>query len=95
MNKYIFVAMILISTSALSQSPQLRSADGRYLGNLNSNQYDPNSVANPYGRYGSQYSPDSINNQYGRYGSPSGSESVNNPYAGGQYTPPPVYRYQY
>jgi hypothetical protein len=27
--------------------------DGTYLGRLNSNPYDPESVANPYGRYGS------------------------------------------
>lgn len=27
-----------------------------YLGNLSANPYDANSVANPYGRYGSQYS---------------------------------------
>lgn len=57
------------------------SPSGKYLGNLNTNQYDPNSVSNPYGRYGSPYSPDSITNPYGRYGSPYGSDSVNNPYA--------------
>ena len=39
-------------------------ATGKYLGNLNGNQYDPNSVNNPYGQYGSRYSPDSINNPY-------------------------------
>ena len=37
---------------------------GRYRGNLNNNQYDPNSISNPYGKYGSQYSPYSINNHY-------------------------------
>jgi hypothetical protein len=50
-----------------SNSPHIYAPNGRYLGNLNSNQYDPNSVSNPYGRYGSQYSPDSINNPYGQY----------------------------
>ena len=78
----IIVGLLLASTlSAMAQSPYLRSQDGKYLGNLNSNQYDPNSVANPYGRYGSRYSPDSINNPYGRYGSPYSSQSANNPYA--------------
>ncbi|SOD42715.1 hypothetical protein [Nitrosovibrio sp. Nv4] len=42
----------------------------KYLGNLSSNPYDPDSTSNPYGRYGSEYSQDSINNPYGQYGSP-------------------------
>lgn len=64
-------------------SPQLRSSDGegKYLGDLNSNRYDPNSVANPYGEYGSRYSPNSINNPYGKYGSQYSPYSANNPYA--------------
>ena len=56
-------------------------ATGKYLGNLNGNQYDPNSVNNPYGQYGSRYSPDSINNPYGQYGSRYSPDSPNNPYA--------------
>lgn len=62
-------------------SPQIYAPDGKYLGNLNSNRYDPNSVSNPYGQYGSRYSPDSINNPYGQYGNPYSPNSVNNPYA--------------
>lgn len=46
-----------------TNSPKIYE-NGRYMGNLNGNQYDPNSVSNPYGRYGSPYSPDSINNPY-------------------------------
>lgn len=61
--------------------------DGRYLGRLNSNPYDPESVANPYGQYGSRYSPNSINNPYGQYGSEYSSLSARNPYAS---TPPVV-----
>ena len=72
---------------AYSQSPQIFSPDGTYLGNLNSNRYDSNSVSNPYGRYGSQYSADSINNPYGQYGSPYSPNSANNPYASPQNTP--------
>ncbi|MDP4021911.1 hypothetical protein Q8W71_04670 [Methylobacterium sp. NEAU 140] len=49
--------------------------NGGYHGNANSNPYDPNSVSNPYGRYGNRYSPDSINNPYG----------AGNPYNGSQY----------
>ncbi len=56
-------------------------SSGKYLGNLNSNPYDPNSVSNPYGRYGSTYSSDSINNPYGKYGSPYSNSSPTNPYA--------------
>jgi hypothetical protein len=64
-------------------SPQLRSSDrqGKYLGNLNSNPFDPDSVSNPFGRYGSPYSPDSVNNPYGQYGSPYSPYSAWNPYA--------------
>lgn len=53
-------------------SPQIYQ-NGQYRGNLNGNRYDPNSISNPYGRYGNPYSLDSINNPYGAgnpYGSP-------------------------
>ncbi|MEC5383713.1 hypothetical protein VSX64_23475 [Aurantimonas sp. C2-6-R+9] len=65
-----------------STSPGLYTDEGQFRGNMNSNQYDPNSVANPYGRYGSQYSPDSINNPYGA-GSPYRPDSPSNPYGSG------------
>ncbi len=64
-----------------SVAPSLVGEDGTYLGALSSNRYDPNSVSNPYGRYGSPYSPDSVNNPYGRYGSPYSPHSATNPYA--------------
>ncbi len=63
-------------------SPKLYDSQGGYHGNLNANPYDPNSVANPYGRYGSQYSPDSINNPYGA-GSRYQQDSPTNPYGQG------------
>jgi hypothetical protein len=63
-------------------SPRAYDSQGNFRGNINSNPYDPNSVANPYGRYGSQYSPDSVNNPYGA-GSPYRSDSPNNPYGTG------------
>jgi hypothetical protein len=59
--------------------------DGTYLGRLNSNRYDPESVANPYARYGSPYSSESVNNPYGRYGSVYSELSPTNPYTS---TPP-------
>jgi len=45
-------------------SPIIIDQFGDYRGNLNGNKYDPNSISNPYGRYGSKYSPDSLNNPY-------------------------------
>jgi len=55
----------------------------RYLGTLSSNPYDPESISNPYGRFGSTYSPTSINNPYGSYGSPYSARSGTNPYTTG------------
>ena len=78
---------LLLAAPAFAESPYLVAPDGKYLGNLNANPYDPNSVSNPYGRYGSPYSPDSINNPYGQYGSPYSPNSANNPYATGADTP--------
>jgi hypothetical protein len=65
-------------------------ADGTYLGRLNANRYDPESVSNPNGTYGSKYSPTSINNPYSVHGSPYSSSSARNPYA----STPPVVVYQ-
>lgn len=53
-----------------SNSPKIIAPDGTYRGNLNSNEFDPNSIANPFGRYGSEFSPDSVNNPFGQYGNP-------------------------
>jgi hypothetical protein len=66
--------------------PSLVGADGTYLGVLSSNKYDPLSVSNPYGQYGSKYSATSINNPYSAYGSKYSTLSATNPYA----TAPPV-----
>ncbi len=81
----IFAGLALLFAGAVSaDSPYLVDQQtGKYLGNLNSNQFDPNSVSNPYGQFGSKYSPDSINNNLGTYGSPYSNSSVNNPYATG------------
>src|SRR5688572_7474890 len=68
--------------STLAGPPELvDQKTGKYLGNLSSNPYDPNSTSNPYGKYGSEYSPDSVNNPYGKYGSPYSPDSAKNPYA--------------
>ena len=81
MKTLLIAALIAVSGSAFANSPYLVSPDGTYLGNLNNNRYDPNSVSNPYGRYGSKYSSESINNPYSEYGSRYSNKSSNNPYA--------------
>ena len=78
------VTLILLFVSAVAHSASsilVNQETSRYLGNLNANQYDPDSVSNPYGRYGSQYSEDSINNPHGKYGSFQSNDSPNNSYA--------------
>ncbi len=62
--------------------PKLYDSEGNFRGNLNGNEYDPDSISNPYGRYGSEYSNDSINNPYGA-GSEYLDDSPNNPYGEG------------
>lgn len=76
-----FSNILFTQNNNLFESPKLYSKEGKYLGNVNKNPYDPNSISNPYGRYGSVYSSESINNPYGRYGSRYSSEGVTNPYS--------------
>ena len=69
---------IVCASPAMAQSPRIYAPDGTYLGNLNNNRFDPNSVSNPFGQYGSKFSPNSINNPFGQYGSPFSPNSVHN-----------------
>ena len=62
--------------------------DGQFLGKLCLNIYDPESILNNYGIYGSPYSAYSINNRYSMYGSQYSSLSPFNPYT---TTPPTCY----
>lgn len=80
------ILLAVLATPAAAAPPYLVSPDGKYLGTLSDNPYAPDSVSNPYGRYGNRFSPDSINNPYGRYGSRFSPDSPNNPYA----TSPPI-----
>ena len=85
MKKLLLMAVAMtplaFAAPAKAQSPMIFAPDGTYLGNLNNNQFDPNSVSNQFGRYGNPFSPDSINNQFGQYGNPFSPNSVRNPYA--------------
>jgi len=65
-----------------TEAPRLYDQQGNYRGKLNTNPYDPDSVSNPYGRYGNPYSADSLNNQFGA-GNPYSPSSPTNPYGRG------------
>lgn len=74
--------------SVAGHAQSIYSNGGHYLGEWTQNRFDPNSVSNPFGQYGSKYSSDSIFNAYGQYGSKYSTDSVFNPYT---VTPPKVY----
>jgi hypothetical protein len=92
MRKTPFILLLLLlSLSAFAISfSELRiiAADGTFLGTLNENRYDTNSIYNEYGTYGSPYSIQSIFNQYGSYGSDYSNLSPFNNYAN---NPPGLY----
>ena len=86
MKMIVALAAVVLATPAAAvdfrtgaNSPKIYAPDGTYLGNLNQNQFDPNSISNEFGRYGSKFSPDSVNNQFGKYGNPY-SPQYSNPY---------------
>lgn len=62
--------------------PKIVSPNGEFLGTVNSNKYDPKSISNPYGIYGSSYSSKSINNPNGKFGNPYSSNYTKNPLGG-------------
>lgn len=57
-------------------------SQGNFHGNINTNAFDPDSIHNPYGKYGSPYSTESIKNPYGA-GNPYSMDSPSNPYGQG------------
>lgn len=57
------------------------SCGGEFIGTMNSNEFDPDSCANPFSKCGNPFSPVSPNNPFGPYGNPYSPYSVNNPYA--------------
>jgi hypothetical protein len=75
------ISLFIITVASAAPPILIDQKTGKYLGNLSTNQNDPDSVSNPHGRYGSKDSEDSINNPDGKYGSPQSNDSLNNPYA--------------
>lgn len=66
---------------------QLRTPSGIFLGEVNRNKFDANSLVNPYGLYGNRFAAESIFNKFSQYGSPYGSESPYNKFS----TTPPMF----
>jgi hypothetical protein len=62
--------------------------DGQFLGILSLNKFNPESISNDFGLYGSRFSTTSIKNQFSTYGSPYSSLSPYNSYTS---TPPIIY----
>jgi hypothetical protein len=72
---------VSVANPYATAAPKIIATDGTYLGKLSANPYDPQSIANPYGKFGSPYSPTSVNNPYSIYGSPYSPVSPKNPFA--------------
>ena len=75
------ISLFIITVAGAAPPILIDQKTGKYLGNLSTNQNDPDSISNPNGRYGSKDSEDSINNLNGKYGSPQSNDNLNNPYA--------------
>jgi hypothetical protein len=88
MKKIIFLILIAFCQTVYSQQLYIYGGSNHdeFLGCLNSNGYDSNSIWNEYGTYGNSYNSKSIWNEYGTYGSEYSSYSPWNEYA----TEPPV-----
>ena len=85
---FIFLLSILFSVNSYSQALHLYGGKNHdvYLGCLNCDNYETNSIWNTYGTFGSKYNTNSIWNSYGTYGSKYNSFSPWNQYS----TDPPV-----
>ena len=71
---WMLLAMLTLSSLCIESHAQALhiyggSNGGEYMGCLNCNSYDSNSIWNEYGTYGSSYNSESIWNEYGTYGS--------------------------
>jgi hypothetical protein len=83
----IFFIVKNISFVYAEPALMLYAKDKQLLGCINCSKYDPYSIWNEYGNYGSKYNASSIWNKYGQYGSQYNSLSPFNPYSN---TPPKI-----
>ena len=65
----------------------IQAADGTFLGSLNPNNFDTDSIFNKYGPHGSKYASNSIFNKYSPYG---GSYSAFSPFNTRTQSPPKI-----
>lgn len=87
MKKLCFIILILpVTISAQVLHLYGGKNNDVYLGCLNCNNYDSDSIWNEYGTYGSSYNTNSIWNEYGTYGNEYNSYSPWNSYG----SDPPV-----
>lgn len=81
----VLLALVLgtMLTACAQNNPwdvrNLYANDGAFVGNTSRNTLDPNSIYNPWGRYGHPLSPESIYSPTGRYGSALRPVSPDNP----------------
>lgn len=82
-NKLHFLTFLLFSIILSAQTLHIYggSSHDEYLGCLNCDSYDKNSIWNNYGTYGNSYNTKSIWNSYGTYGNEYSSYSPWNNYA--------------
>ena len=79
---WIILTIISSCCHALhAESPVLVAPNGQFLGNVNSNRYDYNSIANPSGPYGSPLNPTSIYSPVSPYGNPYSPSYIGNSFA--------------
>jgi len=90
MKKIFFLTLLFLTITTIASSQTLHLYGGKnhdvYLGCLNCDKYNSNSIWNAYGTYGSKYNSNSIWNAYGTYGSKYNSYSPWNAYS----SDPPV-----
>ena len=83
--KKIVLLILLLSFSGVTSAQTLHLYGGKnhnvYLGCLNCDKYDSNSVWNLFGAYGNKYNSSSIWNKYGDYGDKYSDTSPWNGYA--------------
>lgn len=83
-NKLLYLVVgFLFSNLSHSQTLHLYGGSSHdvYLGCINCNSYDANSIWNVYGAYGNSYNSNSIWNEYGTYGNQYSSYSPWNSYS--------------
>jgi hypothetical protein len=85
---FTIFTIFITATSSFSQTLHLYGGKNHdvYLGCLNCDAYNSNSIWNEYGTYGSKYNSNSIWNAYGTYGSKYNTYSPWNAYS----SEPPV-----